>query len=1167
MKDQSKTKQALIQELASLRQRIAELERSESERKQAEEALKEVLREDESLLHSLLDYMHDAMIILDWDGSILFANRAAAKIIEYERPEEFLGHNMIEYLHPDSFQKATEDLEAVKADKMGFLAEYQLYSVTGRHIWVESIGGKILFRNASANLVCIRDITERKRAQEALKESEERYRTLVENASEGIYVAQDGMLKFINRAGVEIAGYSEQEIISKPFIELIHPDDRAMVGERYLKRLKGEGFEFRYPFRVIAKNGDIKWLELGAALIDFEGRPATLNLVTDITKRKQMEDALHRSEENFRHSFDDSPMGVRIVTIEGETIYANRAILDIHGYDSIEELKTTPVERRYTREGFAEHQIRREKRKRGDDVPPEYEISIVKKDSEVRHLLVLRREILWDGERQFQVIYQDITNRKQAEEALKISEEKYRDIFENIVEGIYRTTPEGRFIIINQAFAAICGYASPEEMMEKVTDIPKQLYANPEDRLRFQKKIAAEGFIKGFEVQFKHPIKKLVWVSIHSKVISDEQGNVRYYDGTIEDITNRKQAEEALRESETKLQAIFNTVGTGIIIIDKDTQIIIEANQTAAEMTGFPKERIIGQICHSLVCPAQAGKCPVKDLGQSVDHSERKLLHADGHQKDILKTVYPITIEGRDCYLESFIDITDRKRMEEELHVALGKYMVLFDAFPLGISITDAVGHIIETNRESERLLKISREEQISRNYVGPEWQIICPDGTPMPVHEYASVRAMKENCLVENVEMGIVKGDQEITWINVTAAPIPLKNYGVAIAYGDITNRKRAEEALRESEIRYRELFENMESGVSVYETRNNGEDFIFKEYNAAAEMLDKIPRGQVIGRSVVDVFPRVKDFGLFDVFQRVYRTGKPERHPVTLYKDERISGWRENYVYKLPNGEIVAVFEDITKLKQVERSLQESEEKYRTIIENMEDGYHEVDIKGNFTFFNESMRKIMGYEREELLGMNNRQYADEENTRKVYQTYNRVYRTGEPVKNFEWQIIRKDGDRRDLEVSISLIRDGEAHPTGFRGIVRDTTERKQAEEELRTSRSQLRALATRLQQIREEERIMIAREIHDEMGGGLTGLKMDLSWLLRKMGDADPCEERVALMDKIHTSNALIDQMIKVVRRISADLRPSVLDDLGLIAALELAVAGIYKPYRDTM
>jgi PAS domain S-box-containing protein len=147
-----------------------------------------------------------------------------------------------------------------------------------------------------------------------------------------------------------------------------------------------------------------------------------------------------------------------------------------------------------------------------------------------------------------------------------------------------------------------------------------------------------------------------------------------------------------------------------------------------------------------------------------------------------------------------------------------------------------------------------------------------------------------------------------------------------------------------------------------------------------------------------------------------------------------------------------------DITDRKQAEEALRESEEKYRAIIENMEDGYHEVDIKGNFTFFNESMRKIMGYEREELLGMNNRQFSDEENARKVYQTYNRVYRTGEPAKNFEWQIIRKDNDRRDIEVSISLIRDTEGHPTGFRGIARDTTERKRAEEELRESEEKYR-------------------------------------------------------------------------------------------------------------
>jgi len=133
--------------------------------------MEETLRESEELFRNLVDYMHDAMIIISWDGSILFSNRAAARIIEYDRAEELVGHNIVEYIHPDSLQKAAEDLEAVKADKMGFLSEYQLRSVTGRHIWVESVGGKIIFRGDPANLVCIRDITSRKRAEEQIKSS------------------------------------------------------------------------------------------------------------------------------------------------------------------------------------------------------------------------------------------------------------------------------------------------------------------------------------------------------------------------------------------------------------------------------------------------------------------------------------------------------------------------------------------------------------------------------------------------------------------------------------------------------------------------------------------------------------------------------------------------------------------------------------------------------------------------------------------------------------------------------------------------------------------------------------------------------------------------------------------------------------------------------------
>ncbi|PKN36893.1 MAG: hypothetical protein CVU62_12395 [Deltaproteobacteria bacterium HGW-Deltaproteobacteria-2] len=136
---------------------------------------------------------------------------------------------------------------------------------------------------------------------------------------------------------------------------------------------------------------------------------------------RELEEAVNRNrqkqaEENFRRSLEDLPLGVRIVTVDGETLYANKAILDIYGYDSIEELKTTPVENRYTPESFAEYQIRREKRKREDDTPSEYDIGIVRKNGEVRYIHVLRKDVLWNGEKQVQVLYSDITDRKQAEE-------------------------------------------------------------------------------------------------------------------------------------------------------------------------------------------------------------------------------------------------------------------------------------------------------------------------------------------------------------------------------------------------------------------------------------------------------------------------------------------------------------------------------------------------------------------------------------------------------------------------------------------------------------------------------------------------------------------------------------------------------------------------------
>jgi PAS domain S-box-containing protein len=154
---------------------------------------------------------------------------------------------------------------------------------------------------------------------------------------------------------------------------------------------------------------------------------------------------------------------------------------------------------------------------------------------------------------------------------------------------------------------------------------------------------------------------------------------------------------------------------------------------------------------------------------------------------------------------------------------------------------------------------------------------------------------------------------------------------------------------------------------------------------------------------------------------------------------------------------GAIQSLQKEISERRRVEGALRESEEKYRTILENIEDGYYEVDLTGNLTFFNDSMCRIWGYAREELMGMNNRQYSDKVNAEKVFQAYNNVYRSGEPSRVCDYEIISKDGTKRCIEASVSLQKDSSGKPIGFRGIVRDITGRKRAEEALKEKTQEL--------------------------------------------------------------------------------------------------------------
>jgi len=275
------------------------------------------------------------------------------------------------------------------------------------------------------------------------------------------------------------------------------------------------------------------------------------------------------------------------------------------------------------------------------------------------------------------------------------------------------------------------------------------------------------------------------------------------------------------------------------------------------------------------------------------------------------------------------------------------------------------------------------------------------------------------------------------------------------------LSNLKLTKAALRESEEKYRNILENIEEGY--FETDLAGNTTFFNDF--AAKILG-YSRDELMGVNNRQYTDKENAKKLYQTFNKVYATGKTHKG-----FDWEVIGKDGNKRYveasvslrKDSEGQPIGfrgIIRDVSERKRTEEKLRESEEKHRSILENIEDGYFEVDIAGNYTFFNDATTKILGYSRDELMGMNNRQHTDEENAKKAYQTFNKVYTTEKTQKGFAWEVIRKDGSKVYIEASVSLRKNAEGQPIGFQGVARDVSERKQAEKSVLQSEKRFRDL-----------------------------------------------------------------------------------------------------------
>ncbi|MCX8126757.1 MAG: PAS domain S-box protein, partial [Dehalococcoidia bacterium] len=301
--------------------------------------------------------------------------------------------------------------------------------------------------------------------------NQEVYETLFNKSNDGIVIVQDGLLKFANPKILEMNGFSREEFIGRPFLDFVAPAYRNTTAENYRRRLTGDIAPQRYEIEIVTRDGRNIPVEISGNRIIFEGHAADMAIVRDMTERRLAEQKLRQAEENFRRALDGLPLGARIVTADNLTLYANRAFLDIYGYASIEELESVPLEKRYTPESYADGLARTEKIMRGEAIPGEFQISIIRRDGAVRALEVFHREIIWNGEKRFLVLYHDITERRRLVEQMMM-QDRLASVGE-MVSGVAHEINNPLTVILNLA-DMLSGQELPADARDDVNTIVEE---------------------------------------------------------------------------------------------------------------------------------------------------------------------------------------------------------------------------------------------------------------------------------------------------------------------------------------------------------------------------------------------------------------------------------------------------------------------------------------------------------------------------------------------------------------------------------------------------------------------------------------------------------------------------------------------------------------------
>ncbi len=520
-------------------------------------------------------------------------------------------------------------------------------------------------------LLSLIDITAAKESELKLHESEEKNRLLIDNAAEGIVVVQDGLLKFVNPKSAEITGWSVEELVSMSFLDLVHPEDRRLIADNHRKRMAGEDTPNNYVCRIIDRHGTTKWIQINAVRFDWEGQPATLTMLADITERVQAQEALAASEANYRDLFEHTMVGMEVVDTETmKVVLANHSMARMFGFKSPEEMVgTEPL----------------------SYVLPEdldwvvAELGKALSDPKMKETATLRvrtqdGRIIWvtGMTTRFQYVFRpsilislvDVTAVKEADLKLQESEEKNRLLIDNAAEAIV-VVQDGMTKFFNRRLAELTGWPPEQLFAKSFLDL-----VHPDDReliaLNYMKRVGGEDIPNNYQFRIIDSQNNTRWFQVNAVRLNWEGKPATMT--MFGDVTERVKAEQAVRDSEERFRALIEKATDAIAIIDAQGKIIYYSpsieRATGYESQGWLSRSMPDWKLHpdDLAALAPVFDEILKNPGKIIEGLKVRYEHTDGTWHTLEATVRNLLHDPKiNGLVANFRDVTERVKGEELL--------------------------------------------------------------------------------------------------------------------------------------------------------------------------------------------------------------------------------------------------------------------------------------------------------------------------------------------------------------------------------------------------------------------------------------------------------------------------------------------------------------------